>query len=413
MKTKLQNGAHTNGKADAGANTNGQAAGTAAAAAGSDADNDELDPSVRQIDDLLSGNDLTQAKIRLHRRRDNETGFSYLATIDAKDFDFERIKLLYGGGEYQVALLNQENQYVKRRRFTIDKMFQGTIGAPPAAPDPAAAARPPGPADQTPNIMDRFSMMQSDNMKLMMTMMSESNKTMATVMAAAMGGGRGDGLSIKDVLTLLPILQGGKSEGHKLSDMLAVMRELKEMSAEDGDKGSSLIDKLAEMAPAAMAAFGGMRNAMQPAAPIAAVAEIVDTGAEQVAGNGVDRPARRPAPPEPETAVQVVMKVVLIGARKADSDPELYADLVLDQLDDTQIGPVKNVLTNDNWKEFLFGQLPDAEKVGPWLESVRALILKAFSEHASSDETNQPNGHAAGGGNSSELQSEAGAGGVN
>lgn len=392
------------------------------------------DPSLDQIDELLSGHELTQAKIRIHRRPPNSPKFAYCTTMDASEFDLEKIKQLYGGGEYQIVLLDQEGHYVKRRSLTIDPRIRGGLDPRPEGDGTNSlqlltAASSAGKVGST-DMIDRFLLMQSENSKLMFTMMAESQKSMATMVAAMMGGkGGGGGLELKDVLALLPALQKGGG-GTTPAEMLGVLREMREMIAEEApEEKGGLLQTLGGLAPGLLSLFQGRMGGPQlltagpeVAAPIAA---IEDLPAEEEQPQAHQAPAHvaptRPQGPngqgpgpgqmrrQPPNEMAMTIQLVLAGARKS-KDPGLYADLILEQLDQPQAEQLQNILTADNWLELIFGNIPDLEKLRPWFKQLREFILKSLNDTDPAEQSEQSDGGAGPGGDAvPRVQSDPGA----
>lgn len=337
--------------------------------AAADSLEEDQDISVSEIQDMLEDSSLNGASVRIARLAPGADDYAYCATISVKAFEFERVKTMYGGGDYQITLLDSNGKYVKRRKFSVDPRIKGQLDKT-GTDDPDANR----PADPVSGSIKEILTMQKDSTSLLMTMMMESNKAQIAMMTAALSGkssGGGTGLDMKDVIALLPFLIGKeKSEKFGPREMMEFYREMKALSAEDEkETGSPILEKIVEALPGIAARFSGAMKAAQPGNP-----------GNQPRRGPAAAPAALPVPAE-ETDLERVLKLTLNGARR-NSDPGLYADMILDLVDDSNSDQIKNVLTQAGWFGLLFPEVPDAAALTPWMESLRTLILKTLDEPA-------------------------------
>ncbi len=351
---------------------------------------EDEDVSVSEIQDMLEDSSLNGASVRIARLAPGADDFAYCATISVKAFEFERVKTMYGGGDYQITLLDSNGKYVKRRKFSVDPRIKGQLDK--TGTDSPEADRP---GDPMSGSLKEILSMQKDSTNLLMTMMMENNKSQIAIMTAALTGkgSSGGGLDVKDVIALLPLLTGkDKSEKFGPRELMEFYREMKALSADDGKESDSpILGKIVEALPQIAARFGGAMRA----GPVVAAA-----------------PEHRPAAAAPaaiqmhETDLERVLKLTINGARR-NSDPGLYADMILDLIDDTNSDQIRNVLTQEGWFGLLFPDAPDAPALMPWMESLRTLILKTLDESAN-EPANEGNGvsqehEPAGGGDPARL----------
>ena len=74
---------------------------------------DGEDESLKQINEVLSANDLAGGTIRLYRRGPTDRSFSYLDKMPISEFDIDYIKKVYGGGDYQGKTYRSSGQIGK------------------------------------------------------------------------------------------------------------------------------------------------------------------------------------------------------------------------------------------------------------------------------------------------------------
>jgi hypothetical protein len=153
---------------------------------------------------------------------------------------------------------------------------------------------------------------------------------------------------------------------------VGALKDMKALS-DQGDEPKGILDSLGDSLPALLATFAASR---QPA-PAPAPQQIPGPQApRQIAG------PQAPAAPGPKASPvgrqNAQIELVMTAARR-DASPELYAELVLDNTPDEQIPVLKTVLTGESWFAQLFGGYPDAEKLKPWLEQLRTLVLDAIN----------------------------------
>jgi hypothetical protein len=346
---------------------------------------DGEDPSISQIQEMLESADLNKARVRISRKGPGQEKFFYVTTLDATEFDVDSIKNTYGGGDYQVVLLDQNGHYVKRRSFAVDPRIRGKLDGP-AAPEAAAAA---GTGEST-AAFDRILAMQNDNMKFFMAMSAEQSKATAQIMAAAMGRPVSGGMDFKDLIALLPFLEKllGKDRAAAIGpkEMIEFFKEMRELAGDGGSSGGGFAEFLEKMVPTILARFGGGQAALPaPVAPAAAAdAEVIDEiAAGAPAGDRAEAPGKA-APEKPilavsETDFDRTLKLSLSAAGR-NSDVGLYCDLLIDQITDDQVDQVLNVLTQDTWMDLVFSNLKVPDRSKPWLTNLRNVLIKALNE---------------------------------
>ena len=355
---------------------------------------DEADED--EIKRIFTSNDLTGGYLRIYRRGALEPGYTYCTRIDAGDFDIDNLKKLYGGGTYRITAFTSKGKYFARKTLHIDERIKGELDVQPAVapaagptlretigaareiadlrqPPPAAPAAPPDTSRQD----------------MMLALLMKSMETQAAIMTAALTHRQADsGSSMKEMMPLLIALvtkpDSGMNEkiltalltGRKeasIGELVGAMKDMKALTAES-EEPKGIMDNLAEVLPGVMAAFAASKASQAPQLPAGPVRPALPAGAPG--------PAARPsgAGPDASPAGRPANQFdIVINAARRDSPPELYAELVLDNLSEEQEPILKTVLTSEAWFGQLFGGYPDAAALRPWLTKLRDLLLDALN----------------------------------
>jgi len=167
-------------------------------------------------------------------------------------------------------------------------------------------------------------MQQSKNdMLQMFTMMQNSQTAMVQAMAGREPAARGEGLSIQDVLAMLPLLKGADS-----TEVLLKGIELGKTLAPDGNNDDGMIG-LAKQSIAGIAEFARNMPKQQAPQPV----QMIPTHAP-----GTTRPNPLPAPAPVQTASEpgnddlIALVRILSRAAEKGGDPSIYAETVIDIL---------------------------------------------------------------------------------
>lgn len=151
---------------------------------------------------------------------------------------------------------------------------------------------------------------------------------------------------------------------------------------QDGNREKGLYDVISNVADkvlpviGSMAARQGAARPPMPAAPGAPVTQPVS--APQTA-------AISQQPQENDDMKNFKNQLgILVSMAKADADPSLYAELILDQIPE---GQVKQLIEAPNLRETLIQFNPDVEGVWPWFSELTTEIRKLLTEDESGGDT--------------------------
>lgn len=364
---------------------------------------DEQDESLKQINEVLSANDLAGGTMRLYRRGPTERSFSYLDKIPISEFDIDYIKKVYGGGDYQGKTYRANGQMGKGVSFSIDPRFRGAIDASDPKvretaqqidlPKLITALNDGKQHDDGSQVRDMMAMMQksSENtMMMMMQMMQQSTQTMVAAIQAI-----GSRPADTTMSTIVPVIlemvrhQGGKTSS--MTEVIEAMRAVKELSAgdapekEDKDDEESFGLKLIKGLLPVLGGMGGVPS-VQP------MKRLPGTSGNAAAASPVKETSTaqpvQPAQPTPASDPQAQMVSMFLGrlvtASESGSDVGLYHDLVIESLSPDQFAQIMGVVQQDDWLEQLYGSDPNilarVKIQVKWFESLRSMLVESFKE---------------------------------
>jgi len=338
---------------------------------------------VSKIDAILNSNDVKAGgRVRIERRGPGDTQWQYIMKIPVEDFDMDRIKAVYGGGDYSCQTFRSNGQMYKPFRFSVDYRMKGTldeVSIKLAAPDNQRG-------DQN-NERALVIMQQALAQKsagnnensmiamfgLMAQMQAENQKTMATIMAAAIGG-RPTGpdpmvMELIKIQAAKPV-QDSSSRMAELKELMVLVRELNGNPPKEEKPEPSALEKVVNAVGPLLEKLVASRTIQQlPARPVPAVP----------APAPVSRPTQDSAQAAREAKAREMANMVLdqiMAAAERNSDPQLVADALCDALDDQALVNLGQVLTDDAWKVKLFDNDERLANHEQWFEELRQLIIQ-------------------------------------
>lgn len=257
------------------------------------------------------------------------------------------LALEHGSGDYYVKVWSQSTGKVFTHRKVALEAPKGALAAAPAQSPDSFTAK------------DFIAMMQAQQVQMMSAMQG-----IATAMAGRPAGG--EGMSIKDVLALVPLLKQDKSE-LGLKDVLALVGTAKDLVSDKGG-GSNEFDL--------------MRTLVQQfAGPIAEVVKSAKpaTSANPALPVPAGAPVQQPTPsPEDESVFMLKLALkTLIESARTGADVEAYANMVLDHAPAPQ---VKAFLTDEKWWENVVSMNAEAKPYQAWFTSLREKTLALIAE---------------------------------
>lgn len=385
-----------------------------------DADRDAIDKIILATEFGKGG------KIRISRKGPTDQTHQFVCYIKADDWDnedsIEYLRKMFGGGDYKCQTYRANGQMYKMFTFSIDYRYKGQLdeSAIRALADEKGAT-----ADNTSKLLevlgrrddgmkmsDMITMMrdsassQTQMLLMMMTMQQKSAEqqstmqmqmmtAMVTAMSAAMAGKPAD----TGTQALLLKLIEQKQERTPMSETLDMMAQIKDIfdKPKSDEEPDDMLTKIGKVAgPLLSGLMGGAPNVARP-----------QVSAPQPARPAETAPVEQPDQPAgPKLGglyaqlppMQRVFFDTMLGAASRNSDPALYADLIIDQTPEAELPKLKEILTAPDWCAKLFGDENAVAAIRPWLEELRSMILEygTTSDQPAQPATGSPNPTAPG-----------------
>jgi hypothetical protein len=332
----------------------------------------------------------------------------YCGKIPISKFDLEAMKTLYGPGRYMVQIKGP-------------KGFLPGGGPVEIAPTPEAAKPAGGEFASYLELVDRREAERrtrtDDWIKLAMA--SAAPIIAAWVARPATGGTDiaalvaalkpAPGPSLADLSTAMvnmKTLSEPKESGGTVDTVLKVFEAAQSMMGDkedSGKPGSSWIDVIRDLIKSAPDAIKPMLEARMAAMQAArGGAAPVQQNPPQIQNTKPIQPASQPAPTPPKDANMLEMFMPLIkvnlakvaGWAEKNRDPEIYADVLVDELPDNfgsyiPLSDVLNYLNHAQWFENIVSIEPRLSGHRDWCDECRLAvieIMKEFEKEAAGDE---------------------------
>lgn len=348
---------------------------------------DEEKDDISKLQSLLKELDMSGGVARIFRQRPGQADYPYLSEMPIDAFSLENLKRIFGGGKYLVRFAAKGGRYVRSIRFAIDNCFKGEMDTVPA---PAAPVQ----QNDNNNALLAFMMQQQQSqqqqqqamMTLMITMMTESQKSMAGVMAAALGGKPSNEPASKFIEVMMPMLtesmrpRGGISE---LAETVKLTKELMGPPQPEKEEKDDMLERLMTVGAPLIGAFMN-RNTPQP----------------QPQPRPVAPAAPAALPPTQEQLAQAkaqdllnklrFVTPILVRAAKKNAFIDSYLDILDDSLDDESYEMLTYALQRDDWISTLFSDNPDVIANRQWFDNFREAILNPDEDTDAAGEAPQP-----------------------
>lgn len=263
------------------------------------------------------------------------------------DDPHQYLRSCYGGGEFKLRLKNASGTFI------ADSIAHLQISGPPIDHDKTEAAD----HEQGADLLRQLDSARGDNTAIMLAMIHEQNENrrssessrinpveMATALVGALAPIVTALLDRKQEPAPAPTMQ------ENIETMTAMMGLAQQMSGNDSGLGS-LVGALA--------------------APIAKLVDAGTSGAAPVAQPPEGAPIDRP----PWFAIFGPVIPALLGWARAGKDPQLRAELVLDELADEQLGLVHSYLSAEGFSADFFRHVPDAAQTQDWFGAFFDAVL--------------------------------------
>ena len=346
---------------------------------------EEEQDDVSKIQSLLKELDMHGGVARIFRQRPGHAKFEYEGEIPADGFTLETIKRSYGGGDYMIRFAAKGGRYVRSIRFSIDPRHKGELDKIHEPPQVTQNN-----TNDNSQALLAFMMQQQQaqaqqaqqSMTLMMTMMSESQKSMAAIIAAAIGGRSQPEPASRFIDVMMPMITESMKPRGGIADVAETVKLAKELIGppQEKEEKDDMLEKMMTIGAPLLGAFMNRGQPQpqpqpRPVAPAAPAAlpptpeQVANAKAQQLLGQ-----LRFVTP-------------VLVRAAKKDSPIESYVDILNDTLDDEGYEMLTYLLQREDWTTTLFDNNPDVIANRQWFENFRSVILNPDDETAPGEET--------------------------
>ncbi len=346
---------------------------------------EEEQDDVSKIQSLLKELDMHGGVARIFRQRPGHAKFEYEGEIPADGFTLETIKRSYGGGDYMIRFAAKGGRYVRSIRFSIDPRHKGELDKAHEAPQVTQNN-----TNDNSQALLAFMMQQQQaqaqqsqqSMTLMMTMMSESQKSMAAIIAAAIGGRGQPEPASRFIDVMMPMITESMKPRGGISDVAETVRLAKELIGppQEKEEKDDMLEKMMTIGAPLLGAFmnrGQPQPQPQPRPVVPATPTALPPTPEQVAN----------AKAQQLLGQLRFVTPVLVRAAKKDSPIESYVDILNDALDDEGYEMLTYLLQREDWTTTLFDNNPDVIANRQWFENFRSIILNPDDETTPGEET--------------------------
>lgn len=333
---------------------------------------------IEKMRDILLAQELSGGSIAIKRKGPGEGEFSYCATWSIEDFSIDAIANHFGGGMYKFQALKTNGKFFKQFAASIDPRKKGTLDKTEASDSGLANTIAVRAMDTLGKPQDNSFMVEmlklsaggGDKMMVLMMGVMQAQQAQTLEMMKTLSNQQNKGPDLMPLIVALISRQPEK--GASLSEMLDNLKQLRELTG-DSPPEESLVSKI-------------ITTAAPLIAPLAQA--FMNRGQDQAIQRGhVEQVAPKAAPLAPQIAempqeaiddgtrqlVDLMNRLTL--AAKRDSPPELYAELVEEELSPELLAGLKNVLLFPNWFDAITANAPDSSPYVEWFGALREILL--------------------------------------
>jgi len=356
---------------------------TAAEVAEAQEEQDDVDEIYETCESL----DLKGGHVKMFLRRPGETEQSYVGKMPIDTFRMDGLDTLAagpGGGDYLFKFCDSNGKIVKQRSLRIDSRFKGNLGAveAPAPAKPDAEDRivqlveklKPAPADQ--NMMPLMITLITESQKTMVTLMAENQKSTNTILTGLMAAISQSAAKPATDPLLLEMIRT-KTDKTPLLETIEAMVALRSLQEGEAPSKPDMVEKLiTTMGPTLINILARQQQQSQPMPSTVAVEAPRAIASEAPAASGAAGANGAPGP-EPKLATFIPM---LLNAARKGTPPAAYYEVICDNIPEDQLDKLIDELETPGWFESLFGTHPEVLAQKAWLEKLRQVFLDADAE---------------------------------
>lgn len=332
------------------------------------------------------------AYVSVYRASAGRSKGAYVFRCSPSEFSLpdilDKLRDEYGGGDFRL-IVSRNGAMVKNSSINVEKprlMPQKHEEKPNGGTDLASVLMQ----------MQMSQQQQADNMRDLMMALSEKNSAMMLEIVRATGGNRGNQPTMADMLQMMltvkelsPAAPTETGNPEKLLDMFFKgMEQGKELAGNGGSDDSLLQTALKTFGPSLgeiTSKLGAMEaQQTQPVIRPVRRPQVLPVAVPAKAAAGVNTAVNNEEEPMLNNFLKATQAMqqfspyinMLVNAAKQDSDVEVYANLILDQLDDDTIA--EWVINPENYKKVTSYLPPEinanTDLVG-WFDDLRLVVI--------------------------------------
>jgi hypothetical protein len=331
-----------------------------------------------KVQNILSANKNTGAKVMVSRKNRQTGRFGVLATIPIDEYDEDQLQVEYGGGQYlsRVRLPNGRlgeswtwdvDPSVRPYTDGIQQPASTAIDAIPRIID-AVRDRNSG-GENIREVIETITDRNAQTFQMMMKQMQDSNAQMLTLITTMNRQQPAQDTMMSSMMnTMLSAIMTQKTQS--VDQLVDAFVKLKDLSGEGGGAGKNdVMDTIiGMMAPLA----GQLMGKLAPQLPAAPVPQSLPETAQQ-----------NPNIAQPKSNVPNQLKAIadmILRLAQKDTDPVSAVNVISDLIDEKLEDKIREFLANDNWWT---NMMMFEDKVIPyksWFEKVREEFLDIYDD---------------------------------
>jgi hypothetical protein len=331
-----------------------------------------------KVQNILSANKNTGAKVMVSRKNRQTGRFGVLATIPIDEYDEDQLQVEYGGGQYlsRVRLPNGRlgeswtwdvDPSVRPYTDGIQQPASTAIDAIPRIID-AVRDRNSG-GENIREVIETITDRNAQTFQMMMKQMQDSNAQMLTLITTMNRQQPAQDTMMSSMMnTMLSAIMTQKTQS--VDQLVDAFVKLKDLSGEGGGAGKNdVMDTIiGMMAPLA----GQLMGKLAPQLPVAPVPQPLPETAQQ-----------NPNIAQPKSNVPNQLKAIadmILRLAQKDTDPVSAVNVISDLIDEKLEDKMREFLANDNWWT---NMMMFEDRVIPyksWFEKVREEFLDIYDD---------------------------------
>lgn len=314
----------------------------------------------------------SNAVVKVERIRDGKRA-EFVDEFPAASFSLKELQQAYGGGEYMLHGLDAKRQFKFRRQVAIATPLQGAAAAVPAV-----------------NALDKLADVMRQGFEQQQALLREVLTARPGVPATDPVAARRE--ILQDLALMKEIMGGGQQQTMGPDKLLEVMKlgmDVAKDAAGGGEGWEAIVSKAIDtMGPSIAEAMASRQTSVPPAA----------------IGQPAGAPPRLPAQPapasqQPKRGGSMKEYVGFLVERAAEeSDPGLYADLILDAVPEAMLKSIKVMLDSGDPVARLALIDPRVHQHAQWFRELGAVLVEALSGDAVKPGSEAPAGDGETGG---------------